>query len=109
MDITFKTKRLEKIFNSEGLLKKEYGLPNAKKIMLRMAIFKNSPNLSHVPSVPPDRFHQLSGTRKGQYAVDLKHPFRLIFKPTLLNSSNSEDIDLSLVTSIQILGVEDYH
>ena len=30
---------------------------------------------------PPERRHELSGNRKGQFAVDLKHPQRLIFEP----------------------------
>ena len=111
MKITFKTVKLRKIFNSEKELLKKYGSENRKKIKLRMTVLKAASNLSHVPEGKPDRCHELEGTKKGQFAVDLKHPFRLIFYPDHdpLPLTHIGDLDLTRVTCIKILSVEDYH
>ncbi len=55
--------------------------------------------------------HELTAERKGTFAVDLIHPFRLIFKPSEKAELRKEDggIDLEKVLSITILKVEDYH
>ena len=47
----------------------------------------------------------------GQFAVDLKHPYRLIFKPDHNPLPRKDDggLDLTQITAIKILGVEDYH
>jgi proteic killer suppression protein len=110
MDVNFATKKLEKIFNSETNLQKEYG-ENAGKIMLRMIVLAHADNLSQVPAQKPDRRHELTGKRKSTFAVDLKHPYRLIFKPNHEPVPSKEDggIDLTKVTAITIMGVEDYH
>ncbi len=110
MEIQFSSKKLEKTFNSERLLKKEYG-EQARKIRLRMAVLKSASSLAMVPTSKPDRRHELSAERKGTFAVDLKHPFRLIFEPSEKTVPRKEDggIDLEKVLSITILKVEDYH
>jgi proteic killer suppression protein len=110
MQICFKTRKTEKIFNSARKLQKEYGADRAKKIRLRMAVLRSAVSLAEVPEQKPDRRHGLKGDRKGQYAVDLVHPSRLIFKPKdPVPISEGGEIDLSKVTEIVILGVEDYH
>ena len=111
MKISFKSANLIKVFNSEKLLKKEYGQENAKYIMRHMAILKAADSLSQVPHTPPTRRHELTGSYKDKFAVDLKHPFRLVFEPNHENIPRKEDggIDLEKVTAIKILKVEDYH
>lgn len=101
---------MEKIFNSKKLLQKEYG-EQTKKIILRMAVLNSASCLAAVPVCKPDRMHKLSGNRKGSFAVDLKHPFRLVFEPAVEPVPKKEDggIDLNKVSTIRILAVEDYH
>ena len=81
MNITFKTSKLRKTFNSEKELKKAYGHENAKKIKNRMAVLSAAINLLEVPREKPERCHVLKGDRLGQFAVDLKHPKRIVFCP----------------------------
>lgn len=83
----------------------------AKKIQMRMKILRQAPDLSSVPAEPPMRRHQLGANREGQFAVDLKHPYRLIFEPAHepVPRKADEGVDLSEVTRIRIIGVEDYH
>jgi proteic killer suppression protein len=76
-----------------------------------MEILSASPTLAGVPIQKPDRCHELTGNRKGEFAVDLIHPFRLTFMPNHSPVPKKGDggIDLDQVTAITINGVEDYH
>lgn len=111
MKIVFASRKLSRIFNSEQLLIRNYGADEARIIMRRMAVLQAAEALSEVSHAPPERRHELKGNRKGQFAVDLKHPRRLVFKPNYdqppLRANGG--IDLRQVTSILIIGVEDYH
>lgn len=111
MKILFKSRKIWKTMSSETELVREYGKENAKVIMRRMFVLQAAECLADVPRRPPDRCHALSGKRKGQYAVDAKHPHRIIMElataPLPLLDDGS--IDLGRITSIRILGVEDYH
>jgi proteic killer suppression protein len=98
---------LEKICNSETKLKKVYG-ELAKIIMMRLVTLENSPNLEDVPHTPPCRRHKLEGIYKGMFAVDVKHPKRMILKPLNSESCNNE-IELKEITSVEIVGIIDYH
>ena len=111
MDITFKNRKLQKIFNSKKLLIKKYGSENAGLIMRRMAVLTAAPTLQDVPFRKPERRHELTGKRKKQFAVDIVHPYRLIFEPNHAVIPEKEDgsIDLARITAITILEVEDYH
>ena len=111
MKISFKNHKLTKTFNSKSLLIREYGLKNARFIMNRMMVLNASPNLSDVPAQKPDRCHQLTGDRKGQFSVDIEQPFRLIFKPDQDPLPRKDDggLDINRITNITILSVEDYH
>jgi len=111
MDITFKTSKLRKTFNSEKELKKVYGKENSRKIKNRIAVLIAAINLSDVPKEKPERCHALKGDRLGQFAVDLKHPRRIVFCPDHETVPKTEEghLDLTQVTCIKILSVEDYH
>lgn len=111
MDIAFRTRKLENTFNSTKALHRAYDSRRAKVIMTRLAILKAAKTLEQVPTTPPDRRHQLRGDRAEQYAVDLVHPHRLIFKPNHdpLPRKNDGGIDTQQVSAITIMEVIDYH
>lgn len=83
----------------------------AKVIKIRMAVLQAATTLAQVPTTPPDRCHQLHGDRDEQFAVDLVHPRRLVFKPDHEPVPRREDggIDLAKVTAIEIIEMVDYH
>jgi proteic killer suppression protein len=110
MEIQFATKKIMKVFNDEHELARTYG-SLSKKIKLRMNVLRNAPNLAFVPIVPPDRCHMLKAERAGQFAVDLIHPYRLVFKPSEYPPPITRDgnIDKEKVVSITIIEVVDYH
>jgi proteic killer suppression protein len=64
-----------------------------------------------VPVRPPERRHELSGNRKGRFAVDLKHPQRLVFEPNHNPLPRGADggLDLKKINAVTIIEVEDYH
>ena len=111
MDIAFSTRKLARTFNSGSALAKEYGDRMARTIQIRLAVLRNARTLALVPTSPPDRRHLLTGRRSGQYAVDLVHPFRLVFEPNHDPVPRTEDggIDINQVTAITIAEVVDYH
>ena len=79
--------------------------------MMRMAVLRAARNLGLMPTTPPDRRHQLSGDRQEQFAVDLVHPYRLLFEANHEPVPRKDDggIDAEKVTAITILDVVDYH
>jgi len=89
----------------------KYGTERAKGIERRMAFLRAAPSLDAVPPHPPERRHQLSGDRKEQFAVDIKHPYRLVFalNHNPLPRKADGGVDLGQITAIIILNVEDYH
>lgn len=111
MNLIFKSGKLEKIFNSEKELRKHFGEENGRLIMRRMSVLRAAQNLADISTLPPERRHELSGSRKGEFAIDLKNPYRLILKPNHNPIPHKEDggIDIRKVTDIIILDVEDYH
>ena len=111
MDIAFRTRKLEKTVNAADTLQRAYGAPMARVIMLRMAVLRAARNLSLVPTTPPERRHQLVGDRDEQFAVDLVHPYRLVFEANHEPVPRKDDggIDKERVTAITILDVVDYH
>jgi proteic killer suppression protein len=111
MDINFRNEKLAKIFNSGKELVREYGPENAGEIKRRMAVLMAATCLEEVPSHPPERRHKLSGNRKGQFAVDVKHPQRLMFEPNHnpLPCKADGGLDLKKITAVTIIEVEDYH
>lgn len=111
MNIVFKNGKLAKIFNSEKELRKHYGEENGRLIIRRLSVLRAAQTLADISQLPPERRHELSGSRKGEFAIDIKNPYRLILKPNHNPVPIKEDggIDLKKVTDIIILDIEDYH
>ena len=102
---------MQKTCNSQKLLQAEYGAPNATKIMMRLNEMYSVDNLAQISVLPPPRRHVLSGSRAGQFAVDIKQPFRIAFIPDhdIVPTLESGGVDVSKVTKIKIMWIGDYH
>ena len=111
MEIVFRTRKLAKTFNSLNMLQRAYGDRMARTIAMRIALLNAARTLSMVPFRPPVRRHQLRGDRDEQYAVDLVHPYRLVFEPAHepLPRRDDSGVDTDRVTAIRIVEVIDYH
>ena len=113
MDISFKSTKLEKVFNEGKRLKKVHGEIRAKKIGIRLKELRAATSLYDFwpPKSSPDRCHELTKERKGQLSVDLDHPYRLIFEPNHNPVPSKPDggLDWRQVKAIMITGIEDTH
>lgn len=110
MDIFFSNRRDEKIFNDYKKIIQKFGVPMAARISLRLQQMRAAPTLSVFKQAHP-RCHALDGDRDGEFAADLLHPHRLIFRPDHEPLPRDEfgGLNLSKVTTIRILEIEDYH
>lgn len=111
MEISFRTKKLQKLCQTQALATKELGNACAKRLMLRLVQLQAAATLVDVFSVQAARCHPLKQDRKGQFAVDLEHPRRLVFVPDhdpvpLLPDGG---VDVAAVAAIQIIEIVDYH
>lgn len=111
MNIFFGTRKLQKEFSSRQRLVKKFGQRQAQKIAEVLKVMQVVSNLEQVPTAPPFRRHQLAGKRQGCFAVKLEQPYRLVFRPGHENIPKKDDAryDLTKITDIIIIGVEDYH
>lgn len=79
MNVTYSTKKLKKICTNASIAQKKYGPQMAQKIQQRIDQIHAAENVEMMVQFNIGRCHELKGNRKNQYAVDLVHPYRLIF------------------------------
>ena len=111
MDIIFKTTKLQKECNDFRLLQKVYGERRARLIRRRLDELRAATVLAEISYLPPPRMHPLKGERQGQISLDLDHPYRLLIKVANdpIPQKDNGSINLSKVTAVMVLGVEDTH
>lgn len=98
MQITYKNRKLEKVCTDAHEAEKRYGCEMAEKIHMRIDEISAVDNVQTMLQFRIGRCHALTGDRKGQYAVDLVQPFRLVFE--------QRGIEIKIA---HILEVIDYH
>jgi proteic killer suppression protein len=83
----------------------------ARAISTGIIVLASAESLAMIPPTPPERLHQLQGQRQNQFAVDLVHPYRMVFEPDHEPIPRKDDggIDLTKVTAITFINVIDYH
>ena len=113
MDIYVDDNSLRKAIQDEGLCKRRYGADMAKKLKLRLTALRAAESLADFwpPKSGPERCHELKGERAGTFSVDLKQPYRLLFKTSGSASQEGSDEQQrwKCVTAISILAIEDTH
>lgn len=80
MTVRFLNKSDMKKCASVNSLKRHFG-DSGEKIAQRLNELRAADTLADISCFPPARCHELTGDRKGVFSVDLKHPFRLLFRP----------------------------
>jgi toxin HigB-1 len=110
MDIVFINSKFEKLINNFRKLVKAYGYRNALFIRKRLDDLRAAAVLEDVRHLP-GKYHELVGKRKGQLAVHIEQPYRMIFEPfhdpVPLKANNG--LDWSAVTCIKIVDIVNYH
>lgn len=98
MQVTYKNKQLRKICENATEARKLYGQNMARKINQRINEMIAADSVDMMIKCRIGRCHLLAGDMKGQYAVDLEHPYRLIFEKV------KNEIKI-----VKILEIVDYH
>jgi toxin HigB-1 len=111
LEILFQTNKLKKDFSNMSSLTRAYGPERADLIQKRLTQLILVVSLAEIRSLPAVRCHELTGDRKGQLALDLKHPYRLIIEPANdpLPLKPDGGLDWAGVTVVRIIEVVDYH
>jgi len=115
MEVTVPDNRLRRDIEDDTARKKRFGKDMAQKIALRMAALVAAESLEDFwpPHSGPERVHELKkGDLLGMFSIDLKHPFRLLFRATDVDKKKSGDDEKKrwgTVKSIEIIGVGDTH
>ena len=98
MDITYKNNKIKKVCTDAKIAERTYGLEMAEKIHQRIDEIAATENVEMMIQFHIGRCHPLTQNRKGQYAVDLVHPYRLVFE------KKGDEIQI-----VHILEIVDYH
>ena len=98
MHITYKTNKMEKVCTDSSYAEKKYGTNMAEKIDQRIGEITASDTVEFMIQFRIGRCYPLHNNRKGQYAVELVHPYRLVFE------INGNEIQIA-----NIMEIIDYH
>jgi len=112
MLIYFSDKKLKRSIESDDERRKRFGVEMANKINLRMGALSAAKNLADFlpPYSGPERCHELRGVLKGIFSIDLKHQYRLLFKPTENQQKETYNLqDWEKIDEVTIVGIEDTH
>lgn len=106
-------RKLKAALEDDAICQKRFGKPMAKYIRLRVDALSAADSLYVFwpPKSKPERVHELTGKLVGQFSVDLKQPYRLLFKP-LFDASMEFPDEASRwqqIRRIEILRIEDTH
>lgn len=98
LEIYYKTKKLQKECENYRQSNCSYGTEMAIKIAQRINEIKSADTVENLVKFSIGRCHPLKGDRQGEYAMDLVHPYRLIFVV------KNETIQIA-----KIIEINDYH
>lgn len=98
MEITYKNKKIEKVCTDAKTSDRTYGIRMSEKIQMRIGEIEAADTIEEMIEYRIGRCHPLSSNRKGQYAVDLVHPYRLVFE------KHGNEIQIA-----HIMEIADYH
>ena len=98
MDIEYSNKQIEKVCTNASSASKKHGKEMAERIHQRIDEIDAADTIEMMIQFHIGRCHPLTQNRKGQYAVDLVHPYRLVFE------KNGDEIQIA-----NILEIVDYH
>ena len=80
LDIVYKTRALQKVCTNAEVASKKYGIRMGELIHKRVKQLTSAKAVEDLIRLQTGRCHALKGNRAGQYAMDLVHPYRLIFE-----------------------------
>lgn len=98
MEVIYNNNKIKKICEHFNEAERKFGYLMAEKIHLRIDQILSSESVEMLIEGSIGRCHSLKHNRKGQYAMDLVHPYRLIFE------KYKNEINI-----VNIIEIKDYH
>lgn len=98
IEVTYKSNALKRICTDYGVAVRKHGQLMAEIIHRRISEIEAADSIEMLVRYKIGRCHPLQGNRRGQYAMDLIHPFRLILEP-----------DEMSIRIVKVIEIEDYH
>jgi proteic killer suppression protein len=110
VEISYKNNKIKKSLTNDKELIKTYG-ELAKKIKQRLKELKEADSLLAISQLPALRLHPYKGGRTGEWSIDIKENWRIIFEIAQDPIPKREDggVNLILISAIEIVSVEDPH
>ena len=96
--IEYKNRKIEKICTNAYEAERRHGREMAEKIHMRIGQLKAADSVEMLIQFRIGRCHELKGERRKQYAMDLVHPYRLVFE--------KKENEIKIVNVLEIV---DYH
>lgn len=98
MDILYRSNKLKKYCTDATAAERKYGIEMAQLIHQRIGEIEAADSVDTMVEFKIGRCHSLHHNREDQYAVDLVHPYRLVF----VKQDNITKI-------VKIIEIVDYH
>jgi plasmid maintenance system killer protein len=112
MELVIPNKKLKKALENDAERRKRFGSDMAKKLKIRMDSLAAAESLADFwpPASGPERCHEMKGDLKGQFSVDVKQPYRLLFKVQAMREVFDDERERwAAIKSIEIVSIEDTH
>lgn len=110
MNILFLSRHDEAFFNTQKKMLGKLGKKMTEKFQRRKLALEAAETLDEYRSAYDSRCHELTGDRKGQIAIDLIQPYRLVIRPVDPPPKKPDGgLDWKSVKTIVILEIVDYH
>lgn len=110
MEVFFKNKKLQKYAENTKFSITKLGPQRSELYMRRIGDLMAAESLEDLRHAP-GHYHDLVGDRKGQWACNLDHPYRLIFVPheePIPTDEGGKYIWIE-IKSVIVINIEDYH
>ena len=114
MELITRNRKLRAAMSSEPECLRQFGRDMCKKLLLRIAALKAAPSLGVFwpPKSGPERCHELIGDQKGVFSMDVKQPYRLLFRPIDEDRSadrSDERERWNHIHTVELLDIKDTH
>lgn len=110
MEVTYKNKHLQKCAEDESYSVRKLGPVRSEKYLQRLGDLFAAESLEDVRNLPGN-YHELTANRKGQWAVSLDGPYRLIFTPheTPIPTDKNGKYVWVEIKGVELEDIENYH
>lgn len=107
MELRFRNNKIKEQCENPQRARLDFGSRMGNVLTQRVAELAAATSLLDIKHIPAARLHRLKGARADEFAVDLVHPYRLVFRPIL--QEGVDIFDLESINIIRIEEVTDYH